>query len=523
MTGFSFNKSRGLFLAGLSAFLVVVGCSSESSSREPAPLSSAGDHAAARDAALCEHGVPEGICALCNPSLVAEYKAKGDWCGGHGVPESQCFKCNPNLTFAEASSVEPTQAAPVGEAWCDEHAVPEDKCTKCKPALIAKFIEAGDFCREHGLPESVCPYCNPEIAKAAGKAPPVFPPPGTKVELASVAIAEKAGVATAIARVEQQAGTLSVVGSLDFNQNRLARLSARSDSLVSVVNIDIGESVKAGAALVELTSGGVGESQSRLAAARARVETARLAAEREARLAEKGISSRRDAEAARADLAAAEAEHAAALADLRAAGAGTGGGGGRYALTAPFAGTVVERHAVVGQTASTGDVLVAVADLSTLWALLDVPEESASLVRPGQKVKLRLDGSRTVIEASVSRVAASVDPGSRTVEVRVDVPNEQGVLKAGQFLRAEIEVTSSESAVVVPAEALQEAEGQQLVFRKIGPTTFEPLNVELAALRDGLAVVRRGLEPGTEVVTTGAFLMKTEILKDSIGAGCADD
>jgi cobalt-zinc-cadmium efflux system membrane fusion protein len=491
--------------------------------REPPPAARAGDAAHAPPAAhgaqaaaavkLCEHRVPADLCTRCNPELVPVFQAQGDWCAEHGVPESQCLKCNPGLVF--------TGGAPQDD-WCKEHAVPESKCTKCNPRLVARFVASGDYCREHGVPESVCPICHPERVPA-GKEPPVFPQPGLKVRLASVQTARDAGIATTVAGTRKVGKALEVVGQLEFDQNRLAQLSARGDALVVDVKVDVGDDVKEGQPLVVLTSAAVGADQARLGAARARLETARAAVAREEQLTQSGLSPRKSLEEARRELAAAQAEHDGATAALGAAGAAPGSRGGRYVLRAPFGGTVVARDAVAGRTASAGQVLVQIADLSTMWALLEIPEADAALVRPGQPVSITFEGARSGSrQATIARVAPAVDPASRTVRARVELPNRERTLKAGTFLRAEIRVGAEHEGLLVPREAVQRAESRSVVFVKRGEGLFEPVAVETGERRGELVEVVSGLEPGSEVVTTGAFLLKTEIMKESIGAGCCD-
>jgi cobalt-zinc-cadmium efflux system membrane fusion protein len=254
-----------------------------------------------------------------------------------------------------------------------------------------------------------------------------------------------------------------------------------------------------------------------------RLDAARAAATRERELAESGLSPRKSLEEARRELAQAQAEHDAARSALGAAGAALEGGGGRYVVRAPFAGTVVARDAVSGKTAGAGQVLVQVADLSTMWAQLEVPEADAALVRPGQEVRIAFEGTRAPPrEAKISRVAPAVDPASRTVRARVELPNRDRSLKAGVFLRARIRVTADHDALLVPREAIQRAEGRTLVFVKRGDGLYQPQPVETGEADGALVEVVSGLAPGAEVVTTGAFLLKTEIMKESIGAGCCD-
>jgi cobalt-zinc-cadmium efflux system membrane fusion protein len=455
------------------------------------------------------------VCTRCSPDLVAVFKELGDWCDQHGLPKSHCRQCDPHLDFAAKS-------AP--KDWCREHGVPESMCTKCSPALVARFIETGDYCREHGYPKSVCPRCNPGLVTARGEPLPTIPAPGTKVRLASDETAREAGIRTAPVERRPFAETIEVVGRLDFDENRLAQLSSAVEATVVEVKVDVGDQVSAGDPLVVLASAAIGQDQARLSAAQARVETAEAALAREQSLFEKGISARKEVEAARSELAAARAEFEGARASLRVAGASAKASEGRYVLAAPNAGTVVARDAVAGRTVSPGQTLVQVADLATMWALLEIPEAEAPRVRPGQPVSLWFEGLPGLErQATVSRVGASVDPATRTVRTRIDLPNDDRSLKAGLFVRARIHVSAERESVLVPRGAVQYAEGQAVVFVKDSDTVYLPVPVQLGAEADGWIEVRHGLDAGANVVTTGAFLLKTEILKDSIGAGCCDE
>lgn len=470
--------------------------------------------AAAGTPALCEHKVPAELCTKCHPELAAVFKSQGDWCDEHGVPESQCLQCNPKLTFD-------AQAKDEAKGYCREHAVPESMCTKCHPDLVAEFIAKGDFCREHGFPESVCPRCHPELAEKVGlKA--TFPEPGTKVRLASEELVKAAGIETAVAEEKPFAESLEVVGRVTFNQNRLAQISSRGEARIADVRVDVGDDVRAGQSLVVVESASAGEDRARLSAAQAAVQAAKAALQRRESL--QGIASQREVEEARRDVATAQAEVDAASAALRASGADpNASAGGRLVLTAPFAGTVVARDAVAGRNVAGGHVLVEVADIQTMWAELEIPEESALFVKPEQRVLLQFEGAKQKREAKISRVAASVDPATRTVRARVELDNKDRSLKAGLFFRAQIELSGTKGAVLVPKEAVQTAEGQRLVFVDRGGGVFDPIPVQVGQHTSTSIEITSGLEPGALVVTAGAFLLKTEVLKDSIGAGCADD
>jgi membrane fusion protein, heavy metal efflux system len=512
--------------------VATAGCTAGSSAPLPAPAANAaatgGDedghahapgegHAAAPESppapALCAHAVPAELCTRCNPDLVPVFQAQGDWCAEHGLPESQCRACNPGLTFTAA-------AAPAD--WCAEHAIAESRCTKCNPGLVAKFIAANDYCREHGFPESSCPFCHPEVVRAAGREPPATAAFDQVIRLASANTVRDAGIEVRRAERRAFSRSLEVVGHLELDGNRHAQLSAPADALVEAVKVDVGDEVRAGQPLVVLASSAVGAGQAQLGAARARLGLARAAVERKRAIAAKGISSARDLQEAEREQAAAQADHDAARSALGAAGSRGSGTDGRLVLAAPFRGTVVARAAVVGRTAGASEVLVEVADLSKVWAQLDVAEGDAALVRPGQPVRVVVEAGGAVREAKVTRVASTVDPRTRTVAVRVELPNPDRALRAGALVRATIAVTDLKETILVPRDALQQAEGRTLVFVREGPVTFRPVRVDVGATSGDVVEVRAGLATGAEVVTSGAFLLKTELLKDSIGAGCCE-
>lgn len=462
-------------------------------------------------ALLCLHKVPAALCTKCHPELSAVFRSQGDWCDEHGVPESQCLQCHPQLDFRSAPPAD----------WCEEHALPESQCTKCHPALIAKFLEAGDYCRAHGYPMSVCPICHPDLPKAAGHEPPLFPAPGTKVTLASAQTVRDVGIVTARVQRKPWSQTIEVSGQLDFDGNAYAQLSTRGDARVLDVLVDVGDAVKAGQGLVVLASAEAGADRAMLTAAKVRLEAANSALQRLGQL--EGITAKQNIDEARREQADAQATHDAALAGLRASGADLAAAGDRLVLTSPIAGTVVGRDVVAGRVADADDVLLEVADTRTLWATLEVPELSSLLVKPGQAVQLRFDGLSLLRDGVIAKVGARIDARTRTVRARVNIDNKDSSLKAGLFFVAAITVAEAKEALLVPESAVQRVQGRALVFVDKGKGVYLPVAVELGRASGDLVEVTAGLNPGDQVVTVGAFLLKTEILRDSIGAGCCDD
>ena len=482
------------------------------------------------------HGLPESKCTKCNPELIPQFKAAGDWCAEHGYPESACPICNPQQppgAQAAASHGEDEHGHAVPEDghedghghgandWCAGHGLPESKCTKCNPELIPQFKAAGDWCAEHGYPESACPICNPQQPPSGAGASSAIAP-GTRIRFRSPDLEQSSGIGTAPAQQADLDIGVASTARIDFDRNRLADVRAPVGGIVREVLVDLGQEVEAGARLFLLESPRVGDLQGQLGAARQRVEVARANFQRQEDLRQQQIASARQMELAQQELEAAEAALRSLSASLRMTGA-AGGQAGRFAVRAPIAGTVVRRPATVGTFATQETSLATIADITTMWALLDVRDADAAAVRLGQPVTLRVDGlPEKTFTGKVTWIAAEVDPRTRTVATRAEVKNPDGLLRAHQFARANIQVAAPAGAVAVPRAAVQRVGEEMAVFVRTGQGLYEPRVVALGRTSDDLVQVSGAIHAGEPVVTVGAFLLKTELSKDSIGAGCCE-
>ena len=150
-------------------------------------------------------------------------------------------------------------------------------------------------------------------------------------------------------------------------------------------------------------------------------------------------------------------------------------------------------------------------------------EHDVARVQVGQRVTMRVDGlPDRVFVGELTWVAAEVDARTRTVTSRGEFPNPDGILRAHQFARATIHVAPPRAAVVVPRESVQRLGEQQVVFVRARGGVYDTVPVQLGRSSNELVEVIGPVAISDQVVTTGAFLLKTELLKDSIGAGCCD-
>jgi len=164
-----------------------------------------------------------------------------------------------------------------------------------------------------------------------------------------------------------------------------------------------------------------------------------------------------------------------------------------------------------------------VADTSTMWALVDVSEWDATALRIGQSVEVRVDGiAGRTFTGTLTWIAAEVDPRTRTVTARAAIENTDGVLRAGQFAHATIRVETPESAVTIPIGSVQRVNDASVVFVRRSEGLFESRAVTVGRSDGHRVQVTGEVREGDLVVTTGAFLLRTELTRENIGAGCCE-
>lgn len=319
-------------------------------------------------------------------------------------------------------------------------------------------------------------------------------------------------------KVEQRPGGegVSAVGEVQADQARYAEVGAPVTARVVRLLASPGQSVRAGQVLAEAQSTDLGRARADYDAAEARVTLARAALERKRALADR-IVPRREVQEAEADLAGAQAELRAAGATLQALGASPsrGGDASRLALVAPITGTVIERNITLGQMIDPEDVAFRIGDLASVWLVAHAFERDAVRVAIGAPARVTLAAfPGQVFTGRVTYVGRQVEAASRTIPVRVELANAQGLLRPGMSASAWLQVsTAGQNVVSVPAAALQRVRDQWVVFLPKSARTFEIRNVGRGRDLQGEVEVLTGLQPGETVVVDGAFLLKAEAEK----------
>ena len=323
-------------------------------------------------------------------------------------------------------------------------------------------------------------------------------------------------------KAEQRPGGegVSVVGELQPDQARYAEVGTAVTARVVRLLAVPGQAVRAGQVLAEAQSTELGRARAAYDSAQAHVTLARSALERKRGLADR-IVPRREVQEAEADLAAAQAELRAARATLQALGASvtSGGDASRLPLSAPIGGTVIDRNVALGQMIDPGHIAFRVGDLSRLWLVAHAFERDAVRVAIGTPARVTLAAfPGQTFTGRVTYVGRQVDPASRTIPVRVELSNPQGILSPGMSATAWLQVSmASENVVTVPVASLQRLRDQWVVFIPKNDRTFEIRTIGRGRDLQGEVEILNGLQPGETVVVDGAFLLKAEAEKGEGG------
>ncbi|MFB0553260.1 MAG: efflux RND transporter periplasmic adaptor subunit [Phycisphaerae bacterium] len=442
-----------------------------------------------------EHGVPESLCVQCNPSLVATFKAKGDWCAEHNLPESQCTICNPGLSQSSKHNVGSTPDLSALEEVMCEHGVATVECDSCRFEIGVVKLQ-------------------PSLANALVETTVVQGVEGTK--------------------------TLRLTGQVQLDKTRVVDVVPTGGGRVKRVEKLLGQEVAKGDILAVIHSADLGQAKAQFLEVQARLELATSAFEREKELYEKKVSSEADYLSALNEFKAAQAYYAAAEKRLLLFGLDTeqintiknekeNSQFAELVLHAPQAGTIIAQNVSAGALVNTTESLYTIADLSNVWVWFDLYEKDLAVLHEqhssGETVvaKVRVKAFEAeVFDGIVDLIGSQVDEHTRTIKVRVQVTNEERKLKPGMFAGAEISVPLKGNITAVPSSAILSDEGKPFVFQHWRDDLWVRRDVRVGRGQGGLVEVLDGIPGGATVVTRGAFMLKSDILREKMGAGCAD-
>lgn len=314
-------------------------------------------------------------------------------------------------------------------------------------------------------------------------------------------------------------------GKVEANPNRISRITMPVPGRVSRVLVKLGDAVEQGQPLLVVDSPEAGaaiaayrqaQSQARVAASALQKAQADLARLKE--LHENRAAALKDVLAAQNDVA--QAQAAVDLAQnareearhrLELLGIDPASPTPQVPVRAPLSGKVLELSVVPGEyRTDTNAPLMTIADLGTVWITADVPESMIRLVHLGEGLEVTLAAfPGETFRGRVARIADLVDPQSRTVKVQAEIPNPTGRLRPEMFGQIR-HVHSVRPFPAVPAGALLQLEGRNVVWIEEAPGAYRAVPVQTGSARNGMVTILSGLKPGDRIVIDGVTLLRNE-------------
>lgn len=325
-------------------------------------------------------------------------------------------------------------------------------------------------------------------------------------------------VTTAPAEARASGEGVRVLGELRVNEEVYAEIGTPVAARVLTVLVGVGDVVQAGQPLVELRSVELGKARAEYLRAHARVQLTSRALQRKRDLAAARVVPPRELQEAEADALAAAADLEAATAGLSALGVAeadmraAGSANAELILRSPISGTVIDRSVVRGQMANPANALLRVADLSRLWLIAHAFERDAVRIQGGTAAQVSFPAlPGQTFSGTVVLVGKVVDASSRTVPVRIEMANEDTLLRPGMSATARVALNDTGGPIVaVPTAALQRCQDSWCVFVPRADASFEIRPVGRGRDLGGEVEVVNGLQAGETVVVDGAFLLRAE-------------
>ncbi len=402
--------------------------------------------------------------------------------------------------------------------WCKEHNVPESICIECNSNIVAPLKDYG-WCTEHGIAQ--CPLHHPDVAQLktsatisdadfdrAHRALALLPRAENnshckkyqkRIQFASQEAVDKAGIDIAVVDRQPILEAVTANGEIVYDETRTARLASRIAGSVWRVEKQPGDKVHKGEILALIDSADVGHAKADLLQDIAQLRLKQANVDRLEPLSSSGAVPGKqliEAEAALQEarlkvLSAQQAlinlglrvrlealaqltpeqisqqiQYLGLPASLTDSFDGEAISSNLYPVRSPLEGVVVDRKIVSGESVEPSNLLFVVTDLQKMWLTLDVRQDDARYLSLGQRVLFKATDSRDAsqIEGAIAWISTAADDRTRTVKVRVDLPNPDLRLRANVFGTGEIVLRDEPQAIVVPSEAIHSDGDCNIIF-----------------------------------------------------------
>lgn len=384
-------------------------------------------------------------------------------------------------------------------------------------------------------------------ACGGGTAPPVEKSPEkaaeakvSKDQIVLSAEEQKTGnIETKPVETSQAPTLLRVSGKIARAADRTWRVGVRTNGLLRSVSVNLGDSVRKDQVLARFHADEVREERAKYRTAVAELERLQAAAtlakrnyDRAQSLLELKAASAQQADQARQDLVAAEAAVKNAHTeverttdvledDLRVPVQPKAGDeqADLVPILAPAAGYVLEKNITPGQTIAPGQDAFVIGDLSEVWMLASVKQDNLGQLRVGQPATVTLPGlADERFVGKITNLGQELDPVTRVMQVRIVLSNSGQRLRPEMLANADIPIGEASSVLTVASDAVQQINGQDVVFVRTAPDRFVMRPVRVGSTAGGRTPILEGLKAGEQVVVRGSFTLKSHLLKSTMEA-----
>jgi len=378
--------------------------------------------------------------------------------------------------------------------------------------------------------------CSREAPQAGANATPAS---RTEVVLTS-AEQRDSRIETRPAKAANEPNMLRVSGRIALADNKTWRVGIRTDGLVVAVFAGVGDYVREGQVLARYHADEVRDSRAAYRAAQAEVARAKAAEalaernlERATTLLELKAASQQQVDQARQDVVAAQTTVRGAEIevdrlkdlledDLRVPADPKPGDemADQVPIRAPASGYILQKTITLGKAIDTEDDTFIIGDLSEVWMLASVRQDQLGGLRVGQPAYVTVAGvTGQRFQGRIANLGQTLDPQTRTMQVRIALSNAHNELRPEMLATAEIPSGEAKMTVTVPSDAIQQMDGQDVVFVQTAPDRFAVRAVQTAETHDGETPVLQGLEGGEPVVVKGSFVLKSQLLRATLEEG----
>ncbi|NTV12679.1 MAG: efflux RND transporter periplasmic adaptor subunit [Desulfobulbaceae bacterium] len=369
---------------------------------------------------------------------------------------------------------------------------------------------------EHDIPQHQCDECRYELGM---------------VKLAPEMFGAKGLILTTTPSLQSMGEERSLPGEVQMDESRTVHVASPLAGSISRSFAAPGQRVATGAPLFELDSPEVAEARSSYLKGLASLALARKTAERENLLFAKKITSAVEVQEAEARLSAAETEVAAVRGKLRRLGlpeaeidTPNAPLSGLVTIRAPRGGQVSEGHANLGEYVEAGKELLTLTDPDAIWIVADLRDQELATLTLAAKggVKAEVTAAGRAFPAHFEQVLSQVSEETRTPRARFRVTNTGGALKPGMFVSVRILLPGGGATLVVPKVAVLADAGRTFVFVHHEGDFWVRRPVTLGKRSGAMVEVTGDLTPTQKIIADGSFLLKSDVLRSKMGAGCAD-